>query len=174
MTTKTISFTGTLTLQDILYIDHYHYRYLIRWPIRLLVAFVLLPIAILVFFKGLNTGFTFLITLIILICIYFPFGWLLHRKISMRKYYKKNSAKYIDNTIILTEDDIKISNIHMDSRFNWSLVFLIISTSRGLLFLASQKNVIFWLPQRIFENNQYKDEILEFAKKHSTPIKEIK
>lgn len=171
---KTISFIGALTLQDVLYIDHYYYRYLIRWPIRLLVALVLLPIAILAFFEGLKTGFTLLIILIILFCIYFSFGWLLHRKIFIRKYYKKKSAKYIDNTIIFTEDDIKISSINMESRFNWSLVFLIISTSHGLLFLAPQNNVIFWLPQRVFEDNQYKDEILEFAKKHSIPIKRIK
>ncbi len=76
--TEPLSFTGTLTLQDWLDLNRYHFRCVLRWPIRLLMAVVSLLNAALIIVAGTQTHFRTFSFFALALCAYFPFGWLLH------------------------------------------------------------------------------------------------
>jgi len=171
--TKPLSFTGTLSLQDSLDLNRYHFRCVLRWPIRVLLAVFSLFIASLVVFLGMKIGFTAFSFFILLLCAYFPAGWLLHRHFAVSWQYRRHRDKFIEHTVVFTNDDITTLSVHTDVRLNWDRLAFIVSTPHGLLFVISPHAAWFWLPQRLFDGNNYKDTILELATEHKIAIRRM-
>lgn len=173
MITEPLSFSGTLTLQDSLDLNRYHFRCVLRWPIRLLMAVFSLLIATVVVFVGIKAGFSGFSFFVLALCSYYPFGWLLHHRLAVSWRYRRHRDQFIEHTATFTNDDISTSSVHTDLRLNWDRLASVVSTPRGLLFLVPPHTVWFWLPQRLFNGNNHKETILELATEHKIPIRRM-
>ncbi|HSI12568.1 MAG TPA: hypothetical protein VK961_11010 [Chthoniobacter sp.] len=146
---------------------------MLRIWIRVLLGVFSLFIATLVIFLGMKMGFGAGSFLILALCAYFPFGWLLHRRWAVSWRYRHHRDQFIEHTVIITNDDVMVSSIHTDLRVNWDRLAFVVSTPHGLLFFIRPRAGWFWLPQRLFEDNQYKDAILELSTEHKIPIRHM-
>ena len=173
MITEPISFTGKLTLQDSLDLDETHFRCVLRWPVRVLMAVFSALIAALVVAVSIKSGFRLVSYGILFVCAYFPFGWLLHRRLEVAWRFRRYSDKLIENTAIFTNDDITVSNALSDNRLSWECLDSVVSTPRGLLFMIPSNLAWFYLPKRLFDGNSYKDSILELAEEHEIKIHQL-
>lgn len=171
MNATPISLTGRLSLEDLLDIHRLHSRLVIRTSIRVLMATVSLGIAALLVLAGRKAGFTAGTYLFLGLCAYFPFGWWLEKKISIRCAYRRAPEKFIDHTATFTTDSISLSSPKAETRLAWDQIGFIAATPRGLLFLLHPHSVWFWLPARLFSGNSNRDAILELAADHKIPIK---
>ncbi len=88
MVTASISFTGKLSLQDMLDIHRYHSRFVIRTSIRQWMAVVSLLIAALIIGAGLHSHFVPFSFFVLALCAYYPFGWFLLDRWSVRSCLK--------------------------------------------------------------------------------------
>jgi hypothetical protein len=168
-----ISFTGTLSLKDAVNLNHYLFRYIVDWPVRILMAATSAIVATLIIWAGREGHFTFFMFVVLLLCAYFPFGWILHRRFAVWWYYRRHSDQYIEHTVTITNDSISTSSTRADMRLNWDGLKAIISTGRGLLFIVPRHSAWFWLPQRLFDNNSKKEQILEVAREHNVRIERM-
>lgn len=173
MLSEPISFTGLLTLDDTLDLHRYHFRYLLGWPVRILMAATSLFIGALVFWAARRSHFTPFIISVLVLCAYYPFGWLLHRRLAVMWRFRRHPEQFIEHTVTITNDSLSTRSVRADIRFNWDCLAAIVSTSRGLLFLLPPHSIWFWLPQRLFRGNSYKDAILTIAKAHKVVVREM-
>ena len=58
-------------------------------------------------------------------------------------------------------------------RLNWEGVKAIVTSPRGLLFIVPPHSAWFWLPQREFDGNTKKDQILDAAREHNIRIERM-
>jgi hypothetical protein len=170
MLTEPLVFTGTLSLPDTLDLHRYHFRYVVGWPVRVLMAVTSLAIATLLTVAVGPSHFTPFIILVLALCLYFPFGWLLHRRFAVWWHYRRHRDQYIEHTVTITNESISTSSVRADMRLNWDGLKAIVSTSRGVLFIVPPHAVWFWLPRREFEGNDRKEQILEVAREHNVRI----
>jgi hypothetical protein len=173
MLTEPLMFTGTLSLRDSLDLNHYLFRYIVDWPVRILMAVTSALIAMLLIFAVRPANLTFTLWIILLLCAYFPFGWILHRRIGAWWYYRRHPDQYIEHTVTMTNESVSTSSTRADARLNWDGLEAIISTSRGLLFIIPRHSAWFWLPQRLFDGSNKKEQILEAAKEHNVRIERM-
>jgi hypothetical protein len=120
---------------------------------------------------GFKTGFKWPYFLVLGLCAYFPFGWIIERRLAVTRQYRRHPELYYENTVTFTNESLKLSSIHMDLRLNWDRLAMIVSTRRGLLFLTPPHEPLFWLPERLFEGNDFREKILEVATKHKVQIR---
>jgi hypothetical protein len=118
-----------------------------------------------------NLSFT--LWIILFLCAYFPFGWILHRRLAAWWYYRQHPDQYIEHTVTITNKSVSTSSTRADARLNWDGLKAIISTSRGLLFIVPRHSAWFWLPQREFDGNTKKEQILDVAKEHNVRIEHM-
>ncbi len=173
MITDPISFTGRLTLEDTLDLNRFHFRCVLRRSIRLVLGVFSLLIAAAIIFAGIKSHFTVFSFLVLALCAYYPFGWLIHHRLAVAWRYRRHPDQFIDSTVTFTNESVSIANVHMDMRLNWDRLSAIVSTPRGLLFLAPPHAALFWLPQRLFDGNNHKDSIIELATEHKIPIRRM-
>jgi hypothetical protein len=171
--TEPLTFTGTLSLKDALDLDHYLFRYTVDWPIRILMAVISASIAALfIFVVGLQ-NLTFTLWVILLLCIYCPFGWILHRRVRVWWYYRRHRDQYNEHTVTITNDSISTSSTRADMRLNWDGVKAVVTSPRGLLFIVPPHSAWFWLPQREFDGNTKREQIIEGAREHNIRIERM-
>ncbi|HEV2046736.1 MAG TPA: hypothetical protein VGQ95_09075 [Chthoniobacterales bacterium] len=173
MLSEPVSFTGTLSLKDALDLNHYHFRYVVDWPVRILMAATSFCIAALLIVAVGPSHFTPFIILVLGLCAYFPFGWILHRRLGVWWYYRRHPDQYIEHTVTVTNDSVSTSSARADMRLNWDGIKAVISTSRGLLFIVPRHSAWFWLPQREFDGNTKKEQILKVAGEHNVRIERM-
>jgi hypothetical protein len=173
MLTEPISFTGTLSLKDTLDLKHYHFRHVVDWPVRILMAAASALVGTIIVWAGRQGQFNPFMFFVLVLCAYFPFGWLLHRRLRAWLHYRRHSDQYIEHTATITNDSVSTSSVRADMRLNWDGLAAIISTSRGLLFIVPPHSVWFWLPQREFDGNSKKEQILEIAREHNVRIERM-
>jgi hypothetical protein len=105
-----LSFAGTLTLKDTLGFNHYLFRYIVDWPVRIRMAFMSAPIATVLIFAVRPGNFTLTIWIILFLCVYFPLGWILHRRLAVWRHYRRHRDQYIEHTVTITNDSISTSS----------------------------------------------------------------
>lgn len=173
MLTEPLKFTGTLSLKDALDLEHYLFRYTVDWPVRILMAVISALIAGLFIFVVHLQNLTFTLWLILLLCLYCPFGWILHRRARVWWHYRRHRDQYIECTVTLKNESISTSSTRADMRLNWDGVKAIVNSPRGLLFIVPPYSAWFWLPQREFDGNTKKDEILQLAREHKVRVERM-
>ncbi len=173
MLAEPISFAGTLTLQDTLDLNRYHFRYVLGWPVRILMAVTSFFIAALVVWAARQAHFTVFIIFILVLCAYYPFGWLLHRRLAVVWRFRRHPEHFIEHTVTITNDSLSTSSVRSDIRLNWDSLAALVSTPRGLLFLLPRHSIWFWLPHRLFQDNTCKDAILALAKEHKIVVRQM-
>ena len=90
MLTEPLTFTGTLSLRDALDLNHYLFRYIVDWPVRILMTVTSALIAAFLIFVVRLGNLTFTLCIILFLCAYFPFGWILHRRLAAWWYYRRH------------------------------------------------------------------------------------
>ncbi len=173
MITEPISITGKLTLDETLDLNRYCLRCVMRPSIQFLLGVVSILIATAIVLKGVATHFTHAPIFILLLCAYYPWGWLMLRHHRIVRHYRRHPEKIIEHTATLTNDSVSISCVHMDMRLNWDQIGSVVSAPRGLLFLLPPHAPLFWLPQRLLVGNNYREAILELAAEHSILIRQM-
>jgi hypothetical protein len=171
--TEPLTFTGTLNLRDALDLNHYLFRYIVGWPVRILLAVTSALIAALLIFVVHLGNLPPTLWIILLLCAYFPFGWILHRRLRVWWHYRRHRDRYIEHTATITNDSVSTSSTRADMRLNWDSLKAIVSTSRGLLFIVPPHSAWFWLPEREFTANGKKEQILEVARDHNVRIERM-
>ena len=173
MTTEPLSFTGTLTLQDTLDLYRYRSRLIVRRPIRwLLGIFSLLMISV-VLVAGFHSHFTWPSYVVLAVLLYFPFGWFWLERLQVARHYRKHPDQYVESTVTLSEDTVAVANANYDMRLRWKQLCRAVITPRGIMFLLPPHSPLFWLPQRLFDGNDKREQIIDLARKHSVPIKQM-
>jgi hypothetical protein len=172
MSAKLLSFTGKLTLQDTLDLHHYRSLLVVRRSVRWLVTAVSLLIITAVVLAGIQSHFTWPLYFIIALFGYFPLSFLLDR-LRVARYYRRHPDKYVESTVDLGEDIISVENVNYQTRLRWNQLSRVVSTRRGLLFVLPPYQPLCWLPQRLFEGNSKKEQILNLAQHHDVRIKRL-
>ena len=173
MLTEPLTFTGTLSLKDALDFDHYHFRYVVDWPVRILIAAAAALVATIIIWAGRQGEFTFFMYSVLVLCAYFPFGWLLHRRLRVWWHYRRHRDQYIEHTATITNESVSTSSVRADMRLNWDGLAAVVSSSRGLLFIVPPHSAWLWLPRREFDGNDKKEQILEIAREHNVRIERM-
>jgi hypothetical protein len=173
VTTEPLSFTGTLTLQDALDLHRYRSRLIVRRPIRwLLSAFSLLMMTI-VLVAGFHSHFTWPSYVVLAVLLYFPFGWFWLERVQVARHYRKHPEHYIESTVTLSEDTVAVANANYEMRLRWKQLRAAVITPRGITVLLPPHSPLFWLPQRLFEGNDKREQIIDLAREHNVPIKRM-
>jgi hypothetical protein len=136
-------------------------------------AVVSLCIGALVIVAGIDLHFGPVSFIILALCAYFPFGWLILDRLAVRRRYHRNQNKFIDHTVTFNDESVSTTSTMVDLRVTWDQLACVVSTPRGLLFLTPPHHIWFWLPQRLFEDNNHRDTILKLASKHKIPIRRM-
>ncbi len=147
-------FRGRLNATDIGQIAWYRYQVLYRRPLRVATLFVLLaviPVAI-----WWDEGYA----------IAAVGGWFWALFLTPRvvvgyaqTQYRKNTAGYLESTVVISDAGAVIENAIASSSFRWAAVGLVADTPRGLLFLATNAAFLFWLPPRAFEGDEHRERV---------------
>lgn len=174
MITQPISFTGRLSLQDALDIHRYHSRVVYGFGVRALVAVVAILIAALIVVAEMRSHFAFGSYVTLAGCAFFSCGWWPVARLDIRWRYHRHRDKYIDHTVTFTNESISTSSAVADIRLDWKQLAAVVVTPRGLLFFVPPHGVWIWLPQREFEGNSHKDEIVTLATEHHVEIRRMK
>ena len=130
-------------------------------------------IAALLIWAARQSHFTVFIISVLVLCAYYPFGWLLHRRLAVAWRFRRHPEQFFEHTVTISNDSLSTSSVRADIRFNWDGLAALVSTSRGLLFLLPPHSIWFWLPQRLFHNNNYKDAIVALAKEHKVVVRHM-
>ncbi|HJT80386.1 MAG TPA: hypothetical protein VJ719_04235, partial [Chthoniobacterales bacterium] len=153
---------------------HYHFRYAVGWPIRILLALVSALVATVIVWAGSQGEFTLPMFLILALCAYLPFGWLLHRPLRIRRFYRRHPDKYIEHTATITNDYVATSSGRGDDlRLAWPDIRAVISTPRGILFVLPSDSPWFWLPQSLLDGSSRKEQILELARESNVRVRQM-
>jgi hypothetical protein len=154
-------------------LQHYHFRYVVGWPVRILMAVTSISIAALLVIAVGPSHFTPFIVLVLALCAYFPFGWMLHRRLSTWWRYRQHRNQYTEHTVTITNASLSTSSVRADIRLNWDGIKAVISSSRGILVIVPPHMVWFWLPQRVFEGNGKKEQIVALAREHKVRVEQM-
>ena len=169
-----LSFTGRLTLQDVLDLHRYQALCLVRPSIRWLlgiVSFLIVVFCIWVTVLGIAKS---PVWPILILCAYFPVGWWYERRWAVRRHYRHHPEQFLESTVKVTRDDVAVSNASMDLRLAWKHVTLLLDTPCGLLFMVPPTGVLCWLPQRLFEGNGDKQTIIRYASENKVRVRTMR
>jgi hypothetical protein len=166
-----LSFQGRLTLEDVENIQRYHSLLRISKPVRWLwkgFAFFFAGICIL---NMVINQYFFVNGSILIVLLFFVFvvPWDLRRQV--KNNYRKHQDKYLETRVILTPDRIYVENSSHRHDFIWGQLAMICDTPEGLMFCDAANNVQFWLPQRLFEGNDLRDQVLELAESNGVRVR---
>ena len=119
---------------------------------------------------GLRSHFTWPAYVVLAVFLYFPFGWFWLERHLVARHYRKHPEHYIESTVTFSDDTVAVGNANYDMRLRWNQLRSAVITPRGIMFVLPPHNPIFWLPQRLFDGNKKREQIIEMARKHNVPI----
>ena len=163
-------FRGSLNLDDTLNLHHYRDLCLMRpgfrFAIYLFAIGVGIPAFLSFFYAGFNLPGLFLVFVSICIVGNRP----INRFFLVRRFMKRPD-QFTETTVEISRQKIHITNTNMDLWLPWHQISAICNTSKGILILIHASSPLCWLPQRLFQDTDYKERILQYATAASTPIK---
>jgi len=169
-----LSFTGKLSLQDTLDLHYYRSLLVVRRSIRWLLAIFSVAIIAIVLVAGLHGHFTWPSYVILAVFVYFLFSCFgLDERLRLARHYRRHPDQYVESTVVLSEESVCVANVNFDVRLAWKELRTVVSTQRGLLFVLPRQQALCWLPQRLFEGNTEKEQVLQLARQHNVPVKEL-
>jgi len=174
--TTPFTFQGRLTLEDVLDIQHYRWRVALRPAVRVLIALVAIPIALLsvenVYRYGLvpRNSFGMAPLSFFLLSCYAAGGWSVLNRATARRFYQQNPDRYLETQIVLDDTTLAFRNATVESRLAWSVIPLVVDTPKGVLFLAPHFRQLLWLPRRVFDDSQPKSRVLDLVAKNGVRV----
>ncbi len=73
----------------------------------------------------------------------------------------------------LSDKRVAIENSACQSEFDWKLVGIVVYTPDGLMFCNQARQVLFWLPKRLFEGNSLREQVLDLATRNGVTIRRL-
>jgi len=168
-----LSFQGRLTLDDVVNIARYQSLLQIGKSVRWLwkgFAFFLAGICTL---NMVINQYFFVNGSIFIALLFFVFvvPWDLRRQV--KNNYRKHQNGYLETRVILTPDRIYLENALHRHDSVWAMIGLICNTPEGLLFCDAANRINFWLPQRLFEGNDLRVQVLELAERNGARVRKM-
>ncbi len=90
-----------------------------------------------------------------------------------RRSYRSDPAKFLESRVTLSADWVTIENEVSKSEFRWELVGLIVDTPAGLMFCNTARQALFWLPNRLFEDNNVRGQVLALGESKKVRLQRI-
>ncbi len=144
-----------------------------RRPFRWAASTLSFLIALLCIWSAITAGFSSVIIPLLLVCLYFPVGWVLERRFLVKRQFRRHPERYIEHTVSFTAEAVTVENANMQMRLAWNQLESVVETPRGMLVLVPPHNPLCWLPVRLFDGNDFKAKILSLAASHKVPIKRL-
>jgi hypothetical protein len=167
-------FEGRIKTMDIFNIWRYRGRLLFprlyRWVISLLLT--LLVIAGLWWW---SPQWWWMVVLgLLVVWVGFLFLWPSEVYRAAQRHYRKFQTHYRDTRITLGQDQIEVEDKLAQSHFQWDLINLVAATPEGLLFLYRAKEPIVWLPRRLLEGTDLRNQVLDLVASKGVPIRNLR
>ena len=89
-----------------------------------------------------------------------------------RRYYRRHATRFLKTEVTLAADRVAIINEALRSELRWSLVGLVASTPAGLLFCNEARQPLFWLPERVLEDD-HRSDVLALAEAQGVRVRRI-
>jgi hypothetical protein len=90
-----------------------------------------------------------------------------------RRRYRRNPAKFLESRVTLSADCVAIENEVSRSEFRWELVGLIVDAPSGLMFCNTARQALFWLPNRLFEDNNLRGQVLALGESNEVRLQRL-
>lgn len=88
-----------------------------------------------------------------------------------RRHYRRHGAKFLKTEVTMTADRVTVANADHRTEFRWSLVGLIGATPVGLLVCDRARRPMFWLPNRVLEDDGRRDDVLTLAEANGVRVR---
>jgi hypothetical protein len=172
-------FQGRLTLADVLCIRRYEEQLVVSRPL-LMFARIFFTSVVALGLVGMllqkpeaRKAPEWVGVVAFVIFAYFLFLFSLQQRWMIRHQYRKNEAAYLETRVRLTEDRVAFENEAHRTDFQWQRVGLVVDAPEGLMFRNQARQTLFWLPQRLFEGNDLREQVLSLAARNGAPIREL-
>lgn len=155
-------FRGRLTLEDVTHItnemDLVAFRRPFRWAARLFGTGLAALCVLGIYLKGPHT---LLITVIA--CWFLLLFTPLWRRLAIRHRYQRNSESYFETEVRLNVESVSTENAQHQARYDWKLIGIVCDTRNGVLFCNVSRQPLFWLPNRVFPDNETRQRVLNLV-----------
>jgi hypothetical protein len=90
-----------------------------------------------------------------------------------RRHYRRHAAGYLKTEVMLAADRVAIVNEAYRSELRWSLVGLVAATPAGILFCNQAQQPLFWLPNRVLEDDHSVPDVLTLAEANGVRVRRV-
>lgn len=166
-------FRGRLSENDALDLQRCHDLLVFRRSIRWLGRGVAALVVVLCLAFVLVIGPHVVPVLMLAASAYLLFGLRFERAWQIRRHYRRNAARYYETQVALSADRVTFENEAIKSEFRWEVVGIIADAPAGLLFCNTARQVLFWLPARLFEGNRLREQALALAERNGVRVQRL-
>ena len=163
MCVEPITITGKLTRDEYLELHHYQSQRAIRPAIRILFATVSLSVLILIAYSTTRVAWNGVTIMLALTFLYFPFGAYAYNRFVIRRHFRKHGHTFPESKVSFTTEGLDFSNPSSEIHLKWEVLHELVQTDRGLVFFISPGVAWFYLPNRVFEGNDYRERTVALA-----------
>lgn len=166
-------FRGRLNEEDVYRIHRYLWRLAFRRPFRWLAFAFLTLFAVGGMWWAVETGTPLAGLWFVLVWAVFSVAWQLEQRWSVRRYYRTHETDYLETEVTLGGEWIRIENESLRSELKWPLVGLVINAPEGLLFCDRANQCLFWLPERILDGSDLREQVLRLARSNEVLVRRM-
>lgn len=174
-----ISFSNQSTLEDALDLNRYYALYVFpRWSRRALA--VLTPLVVLGAIllqirdtRGITPQWLFVAawSVAALSLLLYAILWFLPQLTAAA--YRRQPERSVEYRVSFSKDSVTLAAPDFSTRMPWRRIARLIDTPDGLMFLYSRYQPAMWLPARLFDGNDRKQRILDFAGSASVRVQAL-
>jgi hypothetical protein len=169
-----LSFQGRLNIDDVAHIQRYRDLLQYSRPVRWVYAGLAVALSwVCIWALPLFGPIVFLLGILVVFFFYMALILPRERVWSARRFYRQHQESYLESRVILTPERVYIENAMHRHDFIWGLLALICDTPEGLMFCAAGNQVYFWLPQRLFEGNELRRQVLQLAEINKVRVQRL-
>ena len=158
-----ITFTGRLTYEDLLEVHRIRWRFEASRRLGVRGALWTACLVALIFHVNDHADEPLWVPLGIILIGCLPWTRREYRRLSERWKLRRQKDRLEEATAIFTDDSVALSDETSGVRLAWRRLAAIVATPRGILFLTPPQQTWFYLPQRLFDGNSHRDDILASA-----------
>lgn len=90
-----------------------------------------------------------------------------------KRHYRRFAEQFRESEVTLTTGRVAIQNEAMRTESRWDMIGVIGDTPAGLLFCGKGGYALFWLPNRVLEGDNTRDQVLALAESNGVRIQRV-
>lgn len=161
-------FRGRLTEEDVVSLQRYRDMLLVRRPFRTMAKLFAATMGIVMICFMIEEGWDNFAALFLAGCAY-VFILPVERRWRARRSFRQNPDNYLETEARLTASQVSIANENHQTVFAWKLLKGVMDTPEGVMFYVETTPVL-WLPSRLFDGNDFRDQVLGLACDNGIPV----